>query len=312
MSALRSLLILIVAFATPLVAVAQAAPIVGILEGKASVIRQTTRLALAEGVTLADQDIVETGPGSFVQVELPGGVVLGLGETTRLMLRPKVAKGMPETPFFLLEGWLKLTAPGTLAYLAPSFQLESKAATTVVLLRGEAYEVFVESGTARLAAREGGGAPLALGAGDFAQRQPGAAPVAGRRVSAAFVDKLPRPFRDKLPTRAEQLARRSPAPKPIGEIAYADAAPWLATEKPFRQQFLPLWRGRCQDKDFRAEAKANLSRHPEWEPHADPEGWARKLAEAAERRREREAARQAAQEAAQEAARAASAAGATN
>lgn len=294
MFSLRSLLLLLAIAVSPWAAMAQTSPIVGILEGKASVIRQTGRLALAEGVVLADQDIVETEPGAFAQLELPGGVVLGLGESTRLMLKPKVGKGMPDTPFYLLEGWLKLTAPAELTYLSPVHQLESKAATTVTLVRGEAYEVFVESGSARVGPREDGVAPQQLSAGDFAQRQPGAAPAAGRRVPASFVEKLPRAFRDKLPTRAAVLGKRNPAPKPIGTIAYADAAPWLGTESPMRQQFLKMWRVRCKDKEFRAEAKANLARHPEWEPYADPEGWARKLAEAAERRRQREAAREAA------------------
>jgi hypothetical protein len=55
-----------------------------------------------------------------------------------------------------------------------------------------------------------------------------------------------------------------------------------------------LWRPRAADLSFRAAAKANLAQHPEWEPYADPEGYARRMAEEAERRRAREAARQAA------------------
>jgi hypothetical protein len=71
-------------------ACAQATSVVGIVEGGATLIRQTTRFALAEGVALNDQDIIETAPGAFAQIELPGGVLVGVGESTRLMLRPRV------------------------------------------------------------------------------------------------------------------------------------------------------------------------------------------------------------------------------
>ncbi|HEY1227320.1 MAG TPA: hypothetical protein VGF26_08360, partial [Ramlibacter sp.] len=70
--------------------------------------------------------------------------------------------------------------------------------------------------------------------------------------------------------------------------------PWLRTEPAVRLPLLPLWKARASDLSFRAAAKADLAQHPEWEPYADPEGYARKLALEAERRRAREAARQAA------------------
>jgi hypothetical protein len=65
-----------------------------------------------------------------------------------------------------------------------------------------------------------------------------------------------------------------------------------------RLPLLPLWRPRAADLTFRAAAKADLAQHPEWEPYADPEGYALRLAREAERRRAREAARQAARAAA--------------
>ena len=97
-----------------------------------------------------------------------------------------------------------------------------------------------------------------------------------------------------MPARGEQFAKRPVAPKALGEIAYTDVAAWLRTEPELRLPLLPLWRSRAADLDFRAAAKAELARHPEWEPHADPEGYARRMAEEAERRRAREAARKAA------------------
>jgi hypothetical protein len=274
-------------------ACAQSAGVVGIVEGRATLIRQTTLYALAEGVTLSEQDIIETAPGAFAQIELPGGVLVGLGESTRLMLRPHVSKGVAAPPLYLLQGWLKTTAGGAFGYASPSFEIATQAATTVAYLKGGRYEVFLEAGTARLAQRDGGQTVAQLAGGDFAQRLDGATLTVGRRAAPDFLAKVPRQFRDRLPARADKLARRQVAPKVLGEIAYTDVADWLRTEPALRLPLLPLWRSRAADPTFRAAAKANLAQHPEWEPYADPEGYARRMAEEAERRRARESARQA-------------------
>ncbi|RZL91123.1 MAG: hypothetical protein EOP82_13660 [Variovorax sp.] len=286
---------------------AQSSSVVGIVEGGATLIRQTTRYALAEGVGLNEQDIIETAPGAFVQIELPGGVLVGIGESTRLMLRPRVGKGLTAPPLYLLQGWLKTSTSGAFGYASPAFEIATQAANTVVSTTGAQYEVFVESGSAKLTLRDGPQTTSQLASGDFAQRREGATPTVARRAAPEFLAKVPRQFRDRLPARGEQFAKRNVTPKVIGEVAYADVAPWLRTEPALRLPLLPLWRSRATaDLTFRAAAKAELARHPEWEPYADPEGYARRLAEEAERRRAREAARQAARAAAAAAAAAAS------
>ena len=273
---------------------AQPATVVGILEGGATLIRQTTRYALAEGVALNDQDIIETAPGAFAQIELPGGVLLDVGESTRLILRPRTGKGLKAPPLYLLQGWLKTTTAGSFAYVSPAFDIATQGGTTVVHIQGPQYEVFLESGTAKLTPREGAQNTLQLAGGDFAQKREGAAPTVARRASPEFLAKVPRQFRDRLPARAEKFAKRNVVPKPLGDIAYADVSDWLRTEPALRLPLLPLWRARATDLTFRAAAKADLAQHPEWEAYADPEGYARRKAEEAERRRAREAARQAA------------------
>ena len=302
---LRSLLL----FAAGLLACSgsygQPASVAGIVEGGVTLIRQTTRYALAEGVVLNDQDIIETAPGAFAQIELPGGVLVGVGESTRLMLRPRVGKGLTPPPLYLLQGWLKTSASGAFGYSGPTFEIASQAATTVIHAMGPQFEVFLESGAAKLAPRGGGGAQTSvqLASGDFAQKREGATLTVARRAPPEFLAKVPRHFRDRLPARGEQFAKRNVAPKPIGDIAYTDVAAWLRTEPALRLQLLPLWRSRAADLTFRAAAKADLAHHPEWEPYADPEGYARRMAEEAERRRAKEAARQAARQAARSTAR---------
>lgn len=298
----RSFLLCIASLLASSLACAQSASVVGIVEGGATLIRQTTRHALAEGLVLKDQDIIETGAGAFAQIELPGGVLVGIGESTRLMLRPRVGKGLAPTPLYLLEGWLKTTANAPFAYASPAFEIATQAATTVAYIAGAQYQVFVETGAAKLTPRDGSNAVLQLAAGDFAQKREGAAPALARRPAPEFLAKVPRNFRDRLPARGEQFAKRNVVPKALGEIAYNDVAAWLRTEPGLRLPLLPLWKARAADLNFRSAAKANLAQHPEWEPHADPEGYARRMAEQAERRRVAEAERRRAREAARGAA----------
>jgi len=259
---------------------------------------------------LNEQDIIETATGAFVQIELPGDVLVGIGESTRLMLRPRVGKGLTAPPLYLLQGWLKTSTSKTFGYASPAFEIATQAASTVVYTTGTQFEVFVESGAVKLTLRDSAPTVSQLASGDFAQRREGAAPTVARRATSEFLARVPRWFRDRLPARGEQFARRPVAPKALGEIAYPDVAPWLRTEPALRLSLLPLWQSRAADLSFRAEAKAELARHPEWEPHADPEGYARRMAQEAERRRAREAARRAA--AAEAAAAAAAAAAGTS
>ena len=289
-----SLLLCVASLFASSLAVAQPVSIVGIVEGGATLIRQTTRYTLAEGVALNDQDIIETAPGAFVQIELPGDVLVGIGESTRLMLRPRVGKGLTAPPLYLLQGWLKTSTGGTFGYAGPAFEIATQAASAVVYTTGAQYEVFVESGAVKLTLRDGAPTVAQLASGDFAQRREGSPQAVSRRPPSEFLAKVPRWFRDRLPARGELFARRPVAPKALGEIAYFDVSAWLRTEPALRLPLLTLWRSRAADPNFRAAAKAELSRHPEWEPHADPEGHARRMAEEAERRRAREAARRSA------------------
>jgi hypothetical protein len=306
----RSRLLCVASLLASSLACAQPTSVVGIVDGGATLIRQTTRYAIAEGVALNDQDIIETAPGAFVQIELPGGALVGVGESTRLMLRPRVGKGLTPPPLYLLQGWLKTSTSGAFGYASPTFEIATQAASTVVHTVGAQYEVFLESGAAKLMARDGARTIAQLASGDFAQRREGATPTVARRAPPEFLAKVPRQFRDRLPARGQQFAKRSVAPKPLGEIAYTDVAAWLRTEPALRLPLLPLWRSRAADPTFRAAAKADLAQHPEWERYADPEGYARRMAAEAERRRAREAARESARQAARQAARAATAAAA--
>jgi hypothetical protein len=281
---LRSLTVGLLAWATALGCLAaDGAAIAGIVEGSVTLVRQTTRYTLAEGVALRPEDIVETAPGAFVQIEFEDGAIVGLGEGSRVILQPRLARLKPETlpRLYLLEGWVKVTPaakPGTtFNFLTARLEVGTQSATVVTLSRPNEYVMFVESGTARLNERDGARASLSLKAGDFASRAPGAEkPAVRTNVPADFLSRMPRFYRDRLPARAAVFAKRNIAPKQQDAVAYADVTHWLHAEPAIRLPLSRQWRSRATDKRFRAEIVANLSAHMEWEPVVFPERFIKK------------------------------------
>jgi len=255
---------------------AAAPALVSILQGEATLVRETSRFALAEGVALVDGDIVQTPAGSFVQIEFDDGTIVGLSENGRLLLKPLLTA--PKTPsvpsatniaaqLYLLEGWIKLTTvqkpPAEFALLTPAFGLVSTGATVVARVQPKGYELFVESGSARLIAR---GSASALKGNDFVSQAANAdKPAIGANLGGEFLQLLPRQFRDRLPARAALFAGRSVNPKPLGPVAYADVSAWLHAEPGIRLALSKQWRPRAADRAFRTEVAANLAAHTEWE-----------------------------------------------
>jgi hypothetical protein len=273
------------------VSTAQGGAVVGIVEGSAVLIRQSTRFRLVEGVRLAGDDIVEAAPASYVQIEFSDGVMLSLADGARVMLQPRWAQRRGPAPaprVYVLEGWVKLSAappgPADSATLwlnaAPSLATTPGAkaerpATVVLRLAAPDYAVFVESGSFRLSDRLDGqrnSTPVVnLSANDFVSRQGSAKPQQSGRPSGEFVVALPPLFRDALPARAGKFADRAVLPKPLGDVGYTDVSGWLRGEPGLRASLVERWRGRAGDPAFTAALRANLALHPEWELVVFPE-----------------------------------------
>jgi hypothetical protein len=266
------------ALATAVVAAhAEPEAVVGILNGSAVVVRQVTRYRLVEGAALAEGDIVETAPGGFLQLEYRDGSMLGIGESSRLLLKPRLTKlkpaGAPRC--YLLEGWAKVRMPGkgepAFDLLGPTLELDGKGAAWVALIRPAASAVFIEAGNARMTLRDAAGT-TSLKAGDFARLAAGADKVAvASQLPADFLQQLPRPFRDPLPPRASRFAGQTVQLPPLGPVRYEDVSAWLHAEPGVRLALSTQWRSRASDKAFRAAAVANLPAHMEWERVLFPE-----------------------------------------
>jgi hypothetical protein len=261
--------------------------IVTILEGQALVVRGAGRVQAAEGVRLSAGDIVHTAPSTFAQIEMTDRTVMQLGPSTRLMFNVATTRGKTERSWYLLDGWLKLTTTKRDAAAGPGFDLraptfEIPAGAMVAVLHSTPAElrVFVESGEARLVERAAperhkAAAPpaavVALRANTFYQRKPPARGTVAPSVPAAFVETLPRAFRDAVPARAERFRDRNVAPREAAGFGYADVEDWLKAEPAIRRPLMQRWRARADDKAFRSALVANLSAHPEWDPILFPE-----------------------------------------
>ncbi|ACB32677.1 conserved hypothetical secreted protein [Leptothrix cholodnii SP-6] len=269
---------------------ARAAPaaglaIVGILEGSARLIRRAQRFAVLEGLALQAEDIVETAAGGFAQIEFADGLLIGLGDRSRLMLAPRwtpsAARDKPARAplLYLLDGWLKFSQGGAAPAgpatrgdcLSPRLALNCKDATVVLQLEAAQSAAFVETGALRLAERGGARGTLDVPANGFVVLRATGKPELAQRPSADFLAGMPRPFRDPLPARAARFAGREIVPKPLAEVSYDDVSAWLQAEPALRLPLLKRWRGRAADPAFRRAVQANLAAHPEWEPVVYPE-----------------------------------------
>jgi hypothetical protein len=268
-------------------AVALAAPgvaTVTIADGAAVVIRESSKLALAEGVRLAKDDIVETGAtGRLLRIEFADGTLLDLGPETRALVSPRLGgdKSRAASQVHLLSGAVKLTlpkghAPATAVLSSPAFDVGGLVRSAVFLVQPTEAYAFAESGEVMLQERlvERGAskadAIFNLKGGEFFAHAAGAKATVTQRPTPAFIQRLPRPFLDALPARAALFKDREVEPKRLGAIGYNDVAAWLDADG-LRAGFVTRWKVLAQDPEFRKGLVANLRAHPEWDRTLFPE-----------------------------------------
>lgn len=256
-------------------AVPPAAPIalLTLLEGDAFLLRGNGRFALAEGVALLPEDILELPAAArLARLEFPDGTTLALGPDGRLLLAPRLAGERAGARAYLLSGWAKLgAAPGVASRLStPLVDVVTTAGTLVLCVRPATAQLFAEAG--EIALRRDGAPPLTLKAGESLELSlvPGAGPATAGRPTPAFIAAMPRAFRDVLPARAARFQDRTVPPRRLGDLTHADARPWLDAEPALRRANLPRWRPLARDPEFRRGLAADLKSHPEWAPILSP------------------------------------------
>ncbi|MEQ1682441.1 MAG: hypothetical protein ABL916_02235 [Burkholderiaceae bacterium] len=264
--------------------------IVTIIEGELFATRDGTRFALAEGVRVVADDIVDTATqAKLARIEFSDGLILDIGPNTRVLMTPKFPGergGNRAAKLYVLQGWAKITVPKSLAttsFASESFDLSGIARDAVLNVEPTASAVFAESGELTLVERNKGktGAAVKLKSGEFLSRVGEAKSVLAQRPAADFIARVPRAFLDTLPTRAALFATREVQPKRLAPITYADVQAWIDAEAALRPLFVARWKALAQAPDFRKGLVAGLRAHPEWDRTLFPEKYLPKPATSA-------------------------------
>ncbi len=215
------------------------APLVTIVEGKSTLASGIHGYIPAPGVHLRQCEIVQTGPGSLVQLEFPDGSRIELGPDSRFLSDVPTPVGSARAigPYFLGSGWLKLTvakrdnAP-PYRINTPFFDLLMNSGVAVLNI-SDGGHFFVEQGSALAlepSGTRGGVTRITVAANQtYSRKSAEIRPVVVNRADPAFVKSMPASFRDTLPAMYEKVKTRVAQPKPAPDYDYAAVSAWLNT-----------------------------------------------------------------------------------
>jgi hypothetical protein len=250
-------------------AAAPRAPLVTMLDGDATLLRDGARFALAEGVRLQAGDLLATGAQTrLLRVEFPGGLGVALGPDSRAMVTPNLGDDGMRGGVYLLSGWSKVAAPAgtTGAVRSRAVDTDTTAGTLILSVQGDSAQAFAETGPSRAQPHLAEAPVQTLKSGDMLTLAGGGAkPQLTKGASPAFVQAMPHVFMDSLPSRLAAFPN-DVAPRKLGDMSYADAQPWIDAEAPLRRVFAERWRRLAAEPQFRSGLVAGLKSHPEWTP----------------------------------------------
>jgi hypothetical protein len=252
-----------------------------VVEGDATLLRQTTRLAVKPGMRLMALDMLETSPKTnLVRIEFTGGAIADLGPQTQVMLAPKLASGAKrrQAALYALSGWVKLSGtpnkdPTSSPLLSESLDLSGLNGNAVVSIQAKASHVFAEAGAVTVTERRQGQAvpPTVLKSGTLYSRTGDEKASVSAHPASAFMQSVPKAFLDPIPARTDTFkGRAEPPPKVSGDLTYADATPWLGAELPVRTLLVTHWKAQL-NPDLRAGLTSHIRSHPEWDRVLFPE-----------------------------------------
>jgi hypothetical protein len=253
---------------------AQAVPglaLVTILDGEAWMLRDGSKLALAEGVKLQADDILQVPEqqGRLLRIEFADGLSLAFGPGTLAQLAPRLPGERGKARAYLLRGWAKVTVSaksGPASLVAPAFDARGIGANAVFAVLPNSSQAFSETGDLSFKPVAAGSAAVPMKTGNWIDMAGSAKPVLAQRPSSAFIQQVPKPFLDALPSRAALFAGKEKDAKPLSELSYADAQPWLDGEPMLRRAAITRWKALARKPEFKSALIANLKAHPEWEP----------------------------------------------
>ena len=223
------------AIALPAMAAEPPRALLTITDGPVQVLRGTQKFDAAEGLALADDDIVRTAPTSrLARIEFADGRALDLGPATQLLLlseRTAQAQGWAGASAVVAQGWAKLSTGAAVGGLVMAHGIVVGDARGAVLTHtaadGSAL-AFAESRGLTLRPR-GAGAEVLLREGETWSRDgpSGMVRVAARHTALRDV---PRALADTLPRRAARFDGGAGEPAERQPVDAADLAAWSHAE----------------------------------------------------------------------------------
>lgn len=240
--------------------------LVAIADGEPfTIIRGANKETATKGVTLVAADIVETGPGAFLAVEMQGGSLLGVGPSTRVYLMQRT--GLPT--IVVLAGWIKVdirSKATPIRVLGPRMGIQSRQAVVLLYTDQRADEIFEESGSGTLLLRDEAATRTGKETenNQFFTREGHSDPMTQPRPGADFVGNMPIPFRDPLPEHASAKLKKTVTPQLVREVNYPDIETWINMPRDWRAGFIARFRRRLKDPAFFAAMDVYMAQHPEW------------------------------------------------
>ena len=228
--------------------------VVTIAEGSARVLRGTVWYMLAAGAPFQEGDLIDAGERTQVQVELASGGTLNVvGPAALFAVSIPLRNDKQEAPM--------------------EFALVAVADATIVTRQeGKLFELFVESGSARVAETTRAGRDGAVHdakSGEYWSREADKPFVTEKRAPAKFVAAMPRHLIDRLANLAARFKGKWTPLAVDREITLAEADPWLTG--PYRRAFARRLGGRLADPAFRKAVEANIAAYPDFDRILHPE-----------------------------------------
>ena len=248
--------------------VVQIRGLVSIADGEPfTIIRGDSLWTGSRGATLVAGDIIETGSGAFLVVEMQGGSLVGIGPSSQVyfLQRADVAT------LVVLKGWVKADIrakanSGAMRIVGTRLGIQGQQAVVLLDADERSDAVFDEQGSATLMLREHAATRIdkETKPNQFYVREDRAAVILQPHPSADFLAKMPIAFRDALPEKAAANLKKPVEPKRVRNATYSDIQPWLMMPGDWRAGFIGRFRGRLTDPAFFSAMDTHLALHPEW------------------------------------------------
>jgi hypothetical protein len=243
-----------------------------IVEGNTRVLRGVSWVRPVPGVRMQDADVLDVPDGSVTQVEMTRGGTLNLAGPASAFAGSQSGDGKssPASEWVILRGWVKAAGDAAgLRLRLPQGTVDLVDAIIVVKADPDSMQMFVESGTAKVAASGVKTPPREAHAGEWWSKTGDKPFTVDTRAQPSVVASMPRVFMDPLPRLRARYGGPAPALKAGTVITYAEAEPWLAG--PYRAQFMRRLQSRLSDPTFRAGAEGRAAAYPDWDRMLHPE-----------------------------------------